>query len=53
MKFDDFKNEGSEAAVKVLETVSILESTCDVCLLLITLPFTLLSGCRKIQTART
>lgn len=27
MKFEDFKNEGSEAAVKVFETISILDST--------------------------
>jgi len=33
MKFEDFKNEGSEAAVKVFETISIffflIDSICD------------------------
>jgi len=51
MKFEDFKNEGSEAAVKVFETILILDNICDmfstyyIC-------FILLSGRRKVQATR-
>jgi len=51
MKFEDFKNEGSEAAVKVFETISILDNICDT-FSTYYIRFVLLSGRRKVQAAR-
>lgn len=53
MKFEDFKNEGSEAAVKVFETIVHIGQdyvTCFHCIYY--LLSILLSGCRKVQTTR-